>query len=325
MSARLEVRGLAKHFAVRGGIVRAVEEVSFELERGATLGLVGESGCGKTTTARCLVGLERPSAGSIRLAGAELVGLSEREWFPYRRRIQFVFQDPLAALDPRQRLGDAVAEPLAIHGIGKPAERRRRVLELFEAVGLAPAHAERFAHELSGGQRQRVGIARALALEPEILVLDEPLSALDVSVQAQIVQLFAELARRYSLSYVLISHDLALVRELCQHVAVMYLGRIVERGKSDEVLAAPAHPYSAALRAAVPIADPRRERQRERVLLEGEPPSPLAPPSGCAFHPRCPRRAEVPGDRCARERPILAQRAACHLLDAHPETVHSRP
>ncbi len=314
MSALLEVRGLQKHFAARGGVVRAVEDVSFELERGSTLGLVGESGCGKSTTARCLVGLEQPSAGSIRLAGTELGSLSAREWFPLRRRIQIVFQDPLAALDPRQRLGAAVEEPLVIHGRGKPAERRKRVLELFESVGLSAAHTERYAHELSGGQRQRVGIARALALEPELLVLDEPLSALDVSVQAQIVQLFSELARRYSLSYVLISHDLARVRELCAQVAVMYLGRIVERGPCEQVFAAPAHPYTQALLAAVPIADPRRERQRARVLLAGEPPSPLHPPSGCAFHPRCPRRGEVPEERCARERPELSERAACHLV-----------
>ena len=318
MSALLEVRGLRKHFAARGGIVRAVEHVDLELERGATLGLVGESGCGKSTTARCLVGLERPSAGSIRLAGTELGTLSEREWFPLRRRIQLVFQDPLAALDPRQTVGAAVEEPLVIHALGTRAERKRRVLGLFEAVGLSAAHAERYAHELSGGQRQRVGIARALALEPELLVLDEPLSALDVSVQAQIVQLFAELAQRYSLSYLLISHDLALVRELCQQVAVMYLGRIVERGPCAQVFAQPAHPYTQALLAAGPIADPARERLRKRILLEGEPPSPLAPPSGCAFHPRCPRRAEVPGERCARERPELhgssAQRSACHLL-----------
>ncbi len=317
MSALLEVRGLTKHFAARAGLVRAVEDVSFELERGSTLGLVGESGCGKSTTARCLVGLEQPSAGSIRLAGIELGSLDARGWLPLRRRIQIVFQDPLAALDPRQRLGSAVEEPLVIHRRGKPAERKRRVLELFESVGLSAAHTERYAHELSGGQRQRVGIARALALEPELLVLDEPLSALDVSVQAQIVQLLAELARRYSLSYVLISHDLARVRELCGQVAVMYLGRIVERGPCEEVFAAPAHPYTQALLAAVPIADPRRERERVRVLLAGEPPSPLAPPSGCPFHPRCPRRGEVPGERCARERPELTgssgRSAACHL------------
>jgi peptide/nickel transport system ATP-binding protein len=314
VSALLEVRGLRKHFAARGGLVRAVEDVSFELERGSTLGLVGESGCGKSTTARCLVGLEQPSAGSIRLAGIELGALAAREWFPLRRRIQIVFQDPLAALDPRQRAGAAVEEPLAIHGRGKPGERRKRVLELFQSVGLSAAHTERYAHELSGGQRQRVGIARALALEPELLVLDEPLSALDVSVQAQIVQLLAELARRYSLSYLLISHDLARVRELCAQVAVMYLGRIVERGPCEQVFAAPAHPYTQALLAAVPIADPRRERERVRVLLAGEPPSPLHPPSGCAFHPRCPRRSEVPGDRCALERPELSGRAACHLV-----------
>jgi len=318
MSVLLEVRGLSKHFAARGGVLRAVEDVSFELERGTTLGLVGESGCGKSTTARCLVGLERPSGGSIRLGGTELGSLSAREWFPLRRRIQFVFQDPLAALDPRQRLGAAVEEPLVIHARGTRAERKRRVHELFESVGLSVAHTERYAHELSGGQRQRVGIARALALEPELLVLDEPLSALDVSVQAQIVQLLAELAGRYSLAYLLISHDLARVRELCQQVAVMYLGRIVERGPCAQVFATPAHPYTQALLAAVPIADPRRERARARMLLAGEPPSPLDPPSGCAFHPRCPRRAEVQGDRCARERPDLAESqgrsAACHLV-----------
>jgi len=317
VSALLEVRGLRKQFATRGGLVHALEDVNLELGRGSTLGLVGESGCGKSTTARCLVGLERPSAGSIRLSGTELTGLSERAWFPFRRRMQIVFQDPLAALDPRQRVGAAVEEPLVIHALGSRSERKRRVLELFEAVGLSPAHAECRAHELSGGQRQRVGIARALALAPEILVLDEPLSALDVSVQAQIVHLLADLARRFSLAYLLISHDLALVRELCEQVAVMYLGRIVERGPSEQVFAAPAHPYTQALLAAVPIADPRRERLRARVLLAGEPPSPLHPPTGCAFHPRCPRRSEVPGERCARERPELggssSRSAACHL------------
>ena len=322
----VETRDLCTWFDVKRGMfgesatVKAVDGVSLALNPGETLGLVGESGCGKSTTARCLVGLEQPSAGSIRLEGLELAGLSERDWFPLRRRIQFVFQDPLAALDPRQKLGAAVEEPLVIHGMGKPAERRRRVAELFEAVGLAPAHAERYAHELSGGQRQRVGIARALALRPEILVLDEPLSALDVSVQAQIVRLFAELAQRFRLAYLLISHDLALVRELCEQVSVMYLGRIVEQGPAERVFAAPAHPYTRALLGAVPIADPRRERSRERVLLAGEPPSPLAPPAGCAFHPRCARRSEVAGERCLRERPQLvlvsgetAQSAACHL------------
>jgi len=318
MSALLEVHGLRKHFATRGGLVHAVEDLSLELERGSTLGLVGESGCGKSTTARCLVGLERPSAGSIRLSGTELTQLSERAWFPLRRRIQIVFQDPLSALDPRQRVGAAVEEPLVIHALGTRTERRQRVLELFEAVGLSAAHTQSYAHELSGGQRQRVGIARALALAPEILVLDEPLSALDVSVQAQIVRLLADLAQRFSLAYLLISHDLALVHELCEQVAVMYLGRIVERGPCEQVFASPMHPYTQALLAAVPIADPRRERLRARVLLPGEPPSPLHPPTGCAFHPRCPRRSEVPGERCARERPELAvargRSAACHLV-----------
>ena len=319
MSALLEVRALQKQHRVRAGVVRAVEDVSFELERGGTLGLVGESGCGKTTTARCIVGLEQPSAGSMRLEGRELAGLSEREWFPLRARIQMVFQDPLASLDPRQRMAAVVEEPLVIHRRGKPRERKLRALELLDSVGLSSAQAQRYAHELSGGQRQRVGIARALALQPEILVLDEPVSALDVSVQAQILALLAELRERHSLAYLFISHDLAVVRELCERVAVMYLGRIVEHGPCERVFGAPAHPYTRALLSAVPIADPRRERARTRILLAGEPPSPLAPPSGCAFHPRCPQRGEVPGERCARERPELRAQAdaahsyACHL------------
>ncbi len=320
MSALLEVRELVKHHVVAHGVVRAVEGVSFELARGERLGLVGESGCGKSTLARCLVGLERPSSGSIRLDGDELATLDERGWFALRRRIQIVFQDPLSALDPRQSVGSIVSEPLAIHGLGTVRERRLRALELLEAVGLSAAQAARFPHELSGGQRQRVGIARALALEPELLVLDEPVSALDVSIQAQIVRLFAELAQRFGLAYLFISHDLAVVRELCSRVAVMYLGRIVESGPCADVFAEPAHPYTRALLAAVPSADPARERARDRELLGGDPPSPLAPPTGCAFHPRCALRGQVPDERCARERPALephgardTARVACHL------------
>ena len=317
MSALLEVRGLEKRHVLPRGVVHALSGVDLEIGRGERLGLVGESGSGKSTLARCLVGLERPSAGSILLDGQELAGRDERAWHALRRRIQIVFQDPLAALDPRRSVGASVAEPLEIHRLGRPAERRLRVLELLEAVGLTAAQAARFPHELSGGQRQRVGIARALALEPELLVLDEPVSALDVSIQAQIVRLFHELGARFGLAYLFISHDLAVVRQLCPRVAVLYLGRVVESGATAELFAAPAHPYTRALLDAVPSPDPLRERGRVRELLSGEPPSPLAPPPGCAFHPRCPRRDEVPDALCARARPALEARAArlvaCHL------------
>jgi oligopeptide/dipeptide ABC transporter ATP-binding protein len=316
MSALLEVRDLSKRFATPRGRLLALDGVSFELERGATFGLVGESGCGKSTLARCVAGLERPSSGSIRLGGTEVARLSNRGWLPHRRRIQMVFQDPGGSLDPRRRAAAIVAEPLEIHGIGGRGERARRAHELLESVGLSARHAESLPHELSGGERQRVAIARAIALEPEVLLCDEPTSALDVRVQAQILRLLAELRERLGLAILLISHDLAVVSELCREVAVLYLGRIVERASADALFADPRHPYTRALISAALVPDPEIAGTR-RIVLAGDPPSPLHPPGGCAFHPRCPERARVPGDRCRLEAPRLEtrgeRRAACHL------------
>jgi peptide/nickel transport system ATP-binding protein len=322
VTALLEVRGLAKSFpprSRRGRTVHAVADVAFDLEPGRALGLVGESGSGKSTTARLVAGLLAPSAGSIRLGGVELAGAPERAWRPHRRRLQMIFQDPHASLDPRRTIAATVAEPLDVQRLGKPRERRLRVLALLEAVGLSAQHAGRYPHEFSGGQRQRVGIARALALEPEILVCDEPVSALDVSIQAAIVNLFKELQERFHLAYLFIAHDLAVVQSLCDRVAVMYLGRIVEIGTREAVFGAPAHPYTRALLSAVPVPDPALEQRRERIVLLGDPPSPSAPPSGCPFHTRCVERARVAGERCATVKPELGaapHAAACHLLDA---------
>jgi oligopeptide transport system ATP-binding protein len=320
----LEVTDLHKHFAAGGRdllgrprrVTRAVDGVSFTIERGMSLGVVGESGCGKSTTARTIIGLHRATSGSIRFDGRELTDLTARQWRPFRRRIQMIFQDPYASLDPRQSASSIVTEPLTVHRIGKPRERRLRALSLFEAVGLDPRHAFRYPHEFSGGQRQRIGIARALALEPELLLCDEPVSALDVSIQAQIVNLLAELRERFSLATLFIAHDLAVIGHLCDRVAVMYLGRIVESAPRDQLFAAPRHPYTRALLSAIPEPDPESEARRERIVLEGDPASPDAPPPGCAFHPRCARRREVPDDRCRREGPLLtgtSHRIACHL------------
>ena len=326
--ALLEVRDLAKHFPVgRRGLLgrperwlRAVDGVSFDLHAGECLGLVGESGCGKSTVARAIVGLHRPTAGSVKLGGVELARLSRRGWLPHRRRIQMVFQDPYASLDPRQTVASILAEPLTIHRLGKPRERRLRALALLDAVGLNPRHVNRYPHEFSGGQRQRIGIARALALEPELIVCDEPVSALDVSIQAQILNLLKELQERFGLAYLFIAHDLAVVRHVCERVAVMYLGRIVETADRAELFETPRHPYTRALLSAIPLPDPAAERARERIVLRGDVPSPLDPPSGCAFHPRCPHRDEVPGDRCGRELPALREAGtasvACHLVES---------
>jgi len=322
----LELRDLRKHFpAGRAGLfgrpagwLRAVDGVSFALERGGGLGLVGESGCGKSTTARMIVGLERPTSGAVLLDGTDLTSLSRRDWIAQRRRVQMIFQDPYASLDPRQTVASILAEPLRIHSLGKPRERKLRAMALLDAVGLNPRHVQRYPHEFSGGQRQRIGIARALALEPELLICDEPVSALDVSIQAQIINLLAELRERFGLAYLLIAHDLAVVRHICERVAVMYLGRVVELGPRERIFGAPRHPYTRALLSAVPIADPARERARARIVLEGDVPSPHAPPPGCAFHPRCPERGRVAGERCRREAPILRAGGAggewaCHL------------
>ncbi len=322
----LEVRDLTKHFPVgprgrRGrprAVLRAGGGVSVTLERGECLGLVGESGCGKSTVVRTVVGLHPATSGSIRLDGEELVGLHPHAWMPHRRRVQMIFQDPYASLDPRQTVGSILAEPLAIHGLMKPRERRLHALRLLEVVGLNPRHVGRYPHEFSGGQRQRIGIARALALEPELIVCDEPVSALDVSIQAQVINLLVELKERFGLAYLFIAHDLAVVRHISDRVAVMYLGRVVEEAPRDALFEAPRHPYTRALLSAVPLPDPEAERRRERIVLTGDVPSPLSPPPGCAFEPRCPERGRVPGERCAREAPPLAamdgsRRAACWL------------
>ena len=318
----LEVRNLVKHFRVgsgffggRSGLVRAVDGVSFEIRRGETLGLVGESGCGKTTTGRCILQLERPTNGQIVFEGRDLTLLGDDDLRPVRRKMQVIFQDPYSSLNPRMTVGQILAEPLMVHGIVADRERRaRRVHELLSHVGLLSQHAHRYPHQLSGGQRQRVGIARALAVEPSLIICDEPVSALDVSIQAQIINLLEDLQAGFGLTYLFVAHDLSVVRHISDRVAVMYLGKIVEITDRKSLYDAPRHPYTKALLSAVPIPDPALEAQRERVVLGGEVPSPLNPPPGCAFHPRCP----IAVGRCRAEGPELREigpghRAACIL------------
>jgi len=318
----LEVRSLVKHFPIGGGmlakplgVVRAIDGVSFTIRKGETLGLVGESGCGKTTTGRCILQLERPTSGSIVFEGIDMVTLDAAALRAVRRRVQVIFQDPYSSLNPRMTIAQILAEPLKVHGIVRdPGERELRVRELLTQVGLLPQHAKRYPHQLSGGQRQRVGIARALAMEPSLIVCDEPVSALDVSIQAQIINLLEELQQRLGLTYLFIAHDLSVVRHISDRVAVMYLGKIVELADRQAIYDEPLHPYTRALLSAVPIPDPKIEAQRERTVLRGEVPSPLNPPSGCVFHPRCP----IAVDRCSAEIPPLREIrpghwAACHL------------
>ena len=312
----LEVRGLRKWFPVREGIVvpktvghvRAVEDVSFSIGRGEVLALVGESGSGKSTTGRLVLRLLEPSAGSVHFDGVDLLGLGKREMRAFRRRMQVVFQDPFSSLNPHLRVADMLDEALAIHGLEPGVEARRaRVEELLATVGLRPEHGRRFPHEFSGGQRQRLAIARALAVRPEFIVADEPVSALDVSIQAQIVNLLDDLQRRLGIALLFIAHDLAVVRHVATRVAVMYLGRIVEIGDTERVFASPSHPYTRALISAIPVPDP--DARRERILLGGEIPSPLAPPSGCVFRTRCAHATAA----CARDVPVLEERAPGHM------------
>lgn len=325
----LEVRDLRVEFSVRAGkrgapsVLRAVDGVSFELAHGETLGLVGESGCGKTTVGRAVLQLVRPTSGSVCFEGQELTTLWRRRFGRHvwseplralRRRMQLIFQDPYASLDPRMTVQQLVAEPLSTFDVARGDALRRRVEGLLERVGMDPRYLKRYPHEFSGGQRQRIGIARALALSPSLLVCDEPISALDVSIQAQILNLLVELQRELGLSYVFIAHDLAAVRHISDRIAVMYLGRIVEVGAAGSLCAAPLHPYTQALIAAVPVPDPRVERERVHLPLAGEVPSPLSPPTGCAFHPRCPQVVA----RCREVAPVLGP---AHAAGASPRWV----
>jgi oligopeptide transport system ATP-binding protein len=315
----LEVRGLRMHFPISEGIlmrrqigeVKAVDGVDFSLGRGETLGLVGESGCGKTTTGRCILQLERPTAGEILYDGVDINTLPVDKRRALRRRIQVIFQDPYSSLNPRMKVGDIIGEPIHVHGLVPDAAKRvARVRELLSICGLDPNFADRYPHEMSGGQRQRVGIARALALEPEFIVCDEAVSALDVSIQAQVINLLEDLRERFGLTYLFIAHDLSVVRHLCQRVAVMYLGRIVELADCDELFDNPLHPYTRALLAAVPVPDPTVEAGRAFQPVRGEVPSPINPPGGCVFHPRCP--IAVAG--CRQKRPELRELRPGHWV-----------
>lgn len=317
----LSVQGLVKEFHMRSQrgsrrkrVVQAVTNVSFDVARGETLGLVGESGSGKTTVGRCILRLIEPTSGTVTFEGRDLAQVEAEEMRTLRRKMQIVFQDPYASLDPKMTVGASIAEPLVVQGV--PGNHDEKVVNLLELVGLAADHARRFPHEFSGGQRQRIGVARALALDPALIVLDEPVSALDVSIQAGVVNLFADLQARLGMSYIFIAHDLSVVRHIADRVAVMYLGKIMEIGPAEQVYERPTHPYTKALLSAVPVPNPRIERQRSRIMLEGDVPSPVNPPSGCRFRTRCWKATEL----CATVEPKLEVRAngqfsACH----HPE------
>jgi peptide/nickel transport system ATP-binding protein/oligopeptide transport system ATP-binding protein len=322
-TALVEVRDLVKHFPIRGGVlqrtvavVQAVDGVSFDIERGETLGLVGESGCGKTTVGRLLLRLIEPTAGTIRFDGQDVTSLRGPALKAYRRRVQIIFQDPYASLDPRTPIGDSIGEGLRIHGLGSSSERRAKVARMMDMVGLQPYHARRYPHEFSGGQRQRIGIARALVLEPDLVVCDEPVSALDVSIQAQVLNLLKSLQNELGLTYVFVAHNMGVVEHISDRVAVMYLGRIAEVADRIDLFRNQEHPYTAALMSAIPVPDP--EMRRKRVILRGDVPSPVNPPSGCRFHPRCPLRASLGNPEiCVTDVPLLKDVGGDHLAACH--------
>lgn len=314
----LEVRNLKKYFPVRSGLlsktsgwVKAVDDVSFDVYPGETLGLVGESGCGKTTTGRCLLRLEEPTSGQVVFEGSDVLKMNSQELRHLRKEMQIIFQDPYGSLNPRMTVGDIVAEALTIHGVAAGKEKQDKVDNLLRVVGLSPYHARRYPHEFSGGQRQRIGIARALALRPKLVVCDEPVSALDVSIQSQILNLLDDLQEEFNLTYVFIAHNLSVVEHISDRVGVMYLGRMVELADKSTLYASPQHPYTQALLSAIPVPDP--DHQTKRIVLEGDVPSPIDPPSGCAFHPRCPYSMEI----CRREQPQWQEKDPNHFVSCH--------
>lgn len=317
----LKVESLKKYYPIKSGIlgkvsetVRAVDGVSFTVNEGETLGIVGESGCGKSTTGRMIMRLIEPTEGSIHFEGKDILNLSKSEMRKTRKDIQMIFQDPFASLNPRQTVGSIIEEPMIVHGMGDRKQRRKRVEELLELVGLSAYQAKRYPHQFSGGQRQRIGIARALAVRPKLIIADEPVSALDVSVQSQVLNLLQDLQKKFNLTYIFIAHDLSVVRHISNRVGVMYLGKIVEISESENLYNHPDHPYTKALLSAVPIPDP--DNKTERIILSGDVPSPAHPPSGCAFHDRCPAAMDI----CSREKPVMkkmedGRRVSCHLYD----------
>ena len=316
MDPLLEVKDLKKYFPVKRGIgervaLRAVDGVSFEIRRGETLGLVGESGCGKSTLARLILRLVEPTAGEVYFGKTSVFQTNKEELRQLRRKMQIVFQDPYSSLNPRMPVEEIVGEGLTIHGLAKGTEKKNRVAELLEMVGLGREHMGRYPHEFSGGQRQRIGIARALAVGPEFLIADEPVSALDVSIQAQVINLFQDLQTELGLTYLFIAHDLRVIKHISDRVAVMYLGQIVEIAEGNELYQNPLHPYTQALLSAIPVTDPRTKKQR--IVVEGDPPSPIHIPSGCRFHPRCPKRFE----RCDQEAPVLREVSSGHWVSCH--------